>query len=118
MIERVGAVAFDESVTCMSRKGKPSWWTFYLLWLTMLGLLVWDYWTPRPEWFQKGLALLIVLVFHGLVAWWLHLNHVALLREDDQKHTRQNNASRSREVPLTPVQATYLKAMERGKADR
>ncbi len=102
----------------MSGKGKPSWWIFYLLWLTMAGLLVWDYWIPRPDWLQKGIAVLIVLVFHGLVAWWLHLNHVALLREDEQNRARQNNAPAARDVPLTPVQATYLKTLERGKPGR
>ena len=91
---------------------KPSWWLFYVLWSLMVGLLAWDYSVPRPEWLQKGAAILIVLVFHGLVAWWLRRNRAGLKQEDERRRTKRG-ASRS--VPLTPVQANYLATMEHYK---
>ncbi len=98
----------------MPGEKKPAWWVFYVLWSLMTGLLAWDYWGPRPAWLQKGLAILIVLVFYSLIAWWLRHNRAALKREDERRRIKRN-APRSRTVPLTPVQAKYLKSTERYK---
>ena len=93
---------------------KPSWWLCFVLWSLMVAFLVWDYWVPRPDWLQKGAAVLIVLVFYGLIAWWLRRNDAALKQEDERRRI-ERTTSRSRTVPLTSVQARYLKTMERYK---
>jgi hypothetical protein len=97
----------------MSGKQKPSWWLVYILWVAMVGLLAWDYSIPRPEWLQKGAAMLIVLLFGALIAWWLRVNHAALTREDEEKHARDRDAAAGRDIPPTPVQVRYLKTVER-----
>ncbi|HSH81860.1 MAG TPA: hypothetical protein VLA19_25315 [Herpetosiphonaceae bacterium] len=98
----------------MSSEKKPSWWLFYVLWSLMTGFLAWDYWVPRPDWLQRGAAILIVLVFYSLIAWWLRHNRIALKHEDERRRIKRGT-SRSRTVPLTSVQARYLKTVERYK---
>ena len=102
----------------MAGKGKVSWWIVYLLWVGMMGLLVWHYSVPRPEWLEKGGAVFIVLIFGSLIGWWLRVNHAALAREDEEKRTRHKHMSAGRDIPPTPVQLTYLKTMERQKTRR
>ena len=100
----------------MRGKQKPSWWLVYLMGFATIGLLVWDYAVPRSEWLQKGAAVLLMIVFSSLVAWWLRVNHAALAREEEEKHIRQKQASTGHRLPLTPTQITYLQTMERYKS--
>ena len=97
----------------MTGKQKPSWWLVYLMGVATTGLLTWDYAVPRTQWLQKGAAVLLVIVFSSLVAWWLRVNHAGLAREDEEKCIRRKHAGTNRTMPLTPTQITYLKTMER-----
>jgi hypothetical protein len=102
----------------MSNKKKPSWWLVYILWFAMAGLLVWDYSVPRPDWLQQGAAVLIMLISGGLIACWLRANHAALTREDEEKRARDTHAHAGRDIPPTPVQIRYLKALGHYKTRR
>ncbi|MBA3948045.1 MAG: hypothetical protein H0X37_26290 [Herpetosiphonaceae bacterium] len=76
----------------------------------MTGLLVWDYWTPRPAIWQYGCAVVVMVAAYSLIAWWLRANRSALQREDRAKQERQTMPRR--DVPLSSLQAHYLTTME------
>jgi hypothetical protein len=96
----------------MDKKEKPSWWLCYLIWALMISLLAIDYWIPAPHAVHTLLACGIVLGCYGLIAWWLRANRSALASEDWEE-PEDRPPARPRDVPLSPVQANYLRVMGR-----
>ena len=94
----------------MRQKQKPSWWIFYLIWGCMTALLVWDYWTPWQSGWQTACAILIILGAYSLIALWLCANRRTLRDADVVKAQRVKLPAR--DVPMSPVQAHYLNALE------
>lgn len=96
----------------MNKNKKPTWWVCYLIHSVLIGLMLLNYATPMPDTWHQVFACATVCGCYGLVAWWLHVNRGALAREDWEKQ-QQPRTSPDRDVPLSPVQARYLRAMKR-----
>lgn len=91
---------------------KPCWWQYYLLTIALPGLIAaQDHLHVSPGWhLVVELGIVVLWLVAGLL--WLRRNSAALEAEDTLKRIEQR-APRSRSVPLRPVQAHYLLAMER-----
>ena len=98
----------------MDKNEKPCWTVCYLICALMIGLLGLTYWIPVSDGVHKIVACGIVLGGYGLIVVWLRASRAALAGDDwDQPSDRP--PARPRDVPLSPVQAHYLRVMERYK---
>ncbi len=95
----------------MGKNEKPSWWVCYLIHGGLIGLIGLDYAVPLSHGWHQALACATVACCYGLIAWWLHANRAALAREDRDK--QQLPFTDDRDAPLSPVQARYLRVMQR-----
>lgn len=98
----------------MGKNEKPAWWVCYLICALMIGLVVLTHWVPVSDGAHKTGAVGIVLGGYSLIVGWLRASRATLARDDwDQPADRP--PLRPRDVPLSPVQAQYLRVMERHK---
>jgi hypothetical protein len=101
----------------MNTHRKPSWWICYLICAVMIGLVVLDYWTPVSDTMHKLVACAIVLGGYGTMAWWLRSNRAGMAQQEGEAPV-EHSASSQRDVPLSPVQANYLRVMEPDEQSR
>ena len=96
----------------MSPNTKPPWTRLYVptgLWFVLL-LAV--FLLPVSLGWQQVIGCGMVFAWFGVFVRWLSIHGAAVVREERERRRRTGTASQ-RDVPLSPVQAHYLRVMER-----
>jgi uncharacterized protein (DUF58 family) len=96
----------------MPENNKPPWARLYATALLWFVVLLFVFVLPLPLGWQQLIAWGILVAFLGNLARWLHIHRAALAREARETRVHKGT-SPQRDVPLGPVQANYLRVMER-----
>ena len=96
----------------MHANKKPPWLQLYIVALLFFGLTLAVTLLPLSIGWQKVFEILLLLLFFLVLVLWLYINGGAVVQEEEEKRL-QAEMSRRRDVPLSPVQAHYLKVMQR-----
>lgn len=95
----------------MDQSKPPPWGRLYITAVLWFALLLLAFLLPISPGWQKIIALGIILSFFGYLVGWISVYRAALAREDWEKYDHQHTPQR--DVPLRPVQAHYLRVMQR-----
>ena len=96
----------------MDKKGKPPWFQLYIVALLFFGLTFAVTVLPMSVGWRKVCEILLLLVFFVVLIYWLYMSGAALVQEEEDKRV-QRRMAQHRDVRLSPVQAHYLKVMQR-----
>jgi hypothetical protein len=94
----------------MNKQQKPAWWLLDSLVLLFLGALLAVHYLYLPSVEEDLLQIATILVFYGLVAWWVHANSASLSRESTSLAARLVTG-RSNGLQLTETQSRYRQAV-------
>lgn len=95
------------------KHNRPAWWVLDLLVLLMVASLLGVHYLFLSKAEEGLLQVIILLVFYGLIALWLHANSAAI--QHDQHRSRDEAGRAEDEMNLTETQARYRRAMARYK---
>ena len=96
----------------MSSQPKPPWMRLYVSALLWFMLLLLAFVLPVTLRWQEVIGCGVIFVWVIIFVRWLYVHRAALAREEQEMRRRQS-ASSQRDTPLSPVQAQYLRVMER-----
>lgn len=97
------------------KHNRPAWWVLDLLVLLMVASLLGVHYLFLSKAGEDLLQVIILLVFYGLIALWLHANSAAIRHNRRRSRDEWTAGHTEDEVNLTETQARYRRAMARHK---
>jgi hypothetical protein len=94
----------------VNKQHKPAWWLLDVLVLLFIGALLAAHCLYLPPVEEHLLQIAAILIFYGLVAWWIRANSAPLSQESALPAPRLVTG-RSAELELTETQRRYRQAV-------